>query len=365
MRLGSLLGVVSILTLLGYASCDVTIPPSDPAIDYIGRWNLTHPALPVGDWSGVAVRATFQGTTAITVQFGINSNVLVNIILKEVSSSWNESAIIHVALNLTVKSWTSTTPLNSMKSYTITIIKRTEAFTGELSFLGFTLSGPSCTIQPTPPPKRTIEFYGDSITCGYGDLGHYPCAFTIYGEDESVAWGYQVAIALQADVHVEAWSGKGLVRNYGDPVVPSKEPMPSYWGKTLGNSDTTDTWNFAKWSPNAVVINLGTNDYSTKGGPSQEVFVTAYIAFIKRILASYASSSSSPPKIFLACGPMIGDPCCEYVQQAANMTQSTYINLQNILTFPADYGCDYHPAISGHTKMANTAIPIIKKVLGW
>jgi len=77
---------------------------------------------------------------------------------------------------------------------------------------------------------------------------------------------------------------------------------------------------------------------------------------------------------------MIGNPCCEYVQQVITALGRTYnrrvkfVNLQGILSYPSDYGCagmsffppppgqksltllcpfvSGHPNISGHAKMA-------------
>jgi hypothetical protein len=62
---------------------------------------------------------------------------------------------------------------------------------------------------------------------------------------------------------------------------------------------------------------------------------------------------------------VIGDPCCSYVSNVANAMNATYISLQNILTYPDDYGCLGHPNVVGHAKMAETVAPYIKKVMGW
>ena len=42
---------------------------------------------------------------------------------------------------------------------------------------------------------------------------------------------------------------------------------------------------------------------------------------------------------------------------------------QNILLDPSinpvDHGCDGHPSVAGHAKMANVIYPVIKKTLNW
>jgi hypothetical protein len=32
---------------------------------------------------------------------------------------------------------------------------------------------------------------------------------------------------------------------------------------------------------------------------------------------------------------------------------------------PEDYGCDKHPGITGHRKMADQLAPLLSSVLGW
>jgi len=63
---------------------------------------------------------------------------------------------------------------------------------------------------------------------------------------------------------------------------------------------------------------------------------------------------------------MIGNPCCDYVQQVVTQAQPNvhFVNLQGILT-QGDLGCDYHPNVNGHAKMANIAMPIIASALNW
>jgi hypothetical protein len=70
---------------------------------------------------------------------------------------------------------------------------------------------------------------------------------------------------------LEAWSGKGLVRNAGDKNITSIDPFPIYYGRALAN-DPQSQWDFSKWIPDAVFINLGTNDYGSEPHPPQELF---------------------------------------------------------------------------------------------
>jgi len=192
-------------------------------------------------------------------------------------------------------------------------------------------------------------------------MGETPCPFSAATENEYLAYGPLTGRYFGATVYVEAWSGKGMVRNYGDPNITSKDPFPIYYPRALAN-DPNSVWNFANYKPDAVVINLGTNDYSTNPQPPQNVFTNGYNNFLQFLWSKYGKGIP----YFLVCGPLIGDPCCSYVQDIAGQYAGVYyVNLQNILSYPADYGCEGHPNVLGHQKMANGTITAIQKVMGW
>jgi hypothetical protein len=296
---------------------------------------------------------TFEGTSATLLLSGGNQNeynIFVDDKFVSVISINNPSLTPYpVASGLT----------DSVHKLTVT--KRTEAFFG-VQVLHSVVLDSNKWLQPSSPlPTRRLEFIGDSITCGYGDEGVFPCSFSAQTENNFKAYGTQIGLHFNAEVSIICWSGKGLVRNYGDKNVTSVDPLPSYYNDTLASVSPSPPWPF-KWIPDGVVINLGTNDYSTQPSPSQSIFVPAYLKFISQIRMRYGNGVN----LFLVCGPMIGNPCCDYVQQAVKNTQPNvyFINLQGILT-QADLGCDYHPNVNGHTKMANIAIPIIGKALSW
>jgi lysophospholipase L1-like esterase len=261
--------------------------------------------------------------------------------------------------------------LSSSSSHTVTLAKHDEASFGIVTFGGFVIPGGGYAImpklaEPTEPTMPGVnptkmEFIGDSITCGYGDLGTYPCDFSASTEDAMVTYAALTAANFSASFHTIAWSGKGVVRNYGDPNTTSVDPMPAYYPLTLGNNFNI-LWNWSLYVPDVVVINLGTNDYSTNPTPDATTFENGY----KNLIATVRSAYGPTPRLFLCCGPMIGNPCCQYVQQvamdenAAGDPNVYYVNMMNLMVYPTDYGCDDHPNQSGHQKMANVLIPAIR-----
>lgn len=112
-----------------------------------------------------------------------------------------------------------------------------------------------------PSPERQIEFVGDSWTVGYANTStRRECdAGTVWATtDTARGIAGLVAGAIDADYRVHAMSGRGVVRNYnggaGD-TLPEAYPFALF--------DRTHLADDAGWRPHAVIVSLGTNDFST------------------------------------------------------------------------------------------------------
>merc|ERR1719215_2298633 len=114
--------------------------------------------------------------------------------------------------------------------------------------------------------SRRIEFLGDSITAGYCNLCHGPGPFDHsptqlsagFGQESfALSWPNVICETLGAECSTVAWSGMGLVRN----CCGGETFMPEIWERTLA-TDSAAQWNFSSWVPDALVVNLGTNDGS-------------------------------------------------------------------------------------------------------
>jgi len=328
------------------------VPGNNPCINYAGRVELS-PGTASFDWSGVGFSFFFEGTSVSLVFSGGNQNEY------NVSIDDNDYPVIIITSTNMMTYPVASGLTNAV--HKIIIIKRTEAEFG-VQVLHSIVLDTNKWLQPSPPiPTRRLEFIGDSITCGYGDEGIFPCGFTPQTENNLKAYSGIVADYFAAAVFVECWSGKGLVRNYGDKNPTSTDPFPSYYNRTLASANNSPTWSFS-WIPDGVVINLGTNDYSTQPAPSADVFNAAYKMFINQIRTRYGAKLH----LFLVCGPMIGNPCCQNVKQvvAENQPNVHFVDLEGILQ-QSDLGCDYHPNVAGHKKMADLTVPVIAAALNW
>src|SRR3712207_9021009 len=81
----------------------------------------------------------------------------------------------------------------------------------------------------------------------------------------------------------------GMVRNYNDSVQISRHNM-STRSMQLYDDFNREAYDFTNCrKPDIVLINLGTNDYSTLVKPTPEQYVGAYLKMIDNIRSRYGN----------------------------------------------------------------------------
>jgi len=164
-----------------------------------------------------------------------------------------------------------------------------------------------------------------------------------------------------------AHSGMGVVRNYGYKEKVSPNAMPDRYNRVFDEKDQP-LWNFKQWKPDMVVINLGTNDFSTQPFPDKAVFIAGYEKLINEVRNQYGDLP-----IFCVVGPMTDEPCYSYVKEMVENFRSAgqkknvyFVGIPTYLMNPEkDLGSDTHPNYSGAKKMAAHVLPVISSILGW
>jgi lysophospholipase L1-like esterase len=218
---------------------------------------------------------------------------------------------------------------------------------------------------PAPATGRLIEFVGDSISAGYGNLGvdvHQgvgpTCTWSIETEGATQAYDSMVAQDLKAEVSIIARSGWGIVRDQNGNTA---NVLPAVYDDAVG-TQSSPTWSFAR-KPDVVVINLGTND-SAQGDPGV-AYETAYLAFVRHVRSHYPSAW-----IFLTLGPMTIDPLLTamrahltHVVAAFGDSRAATIDLEP--QDAASTGCDYHPNVLEDRTMATAITAAVRAKLGW
>lgn len=237
---------------------------------------------------------------------------------------------------------------------------------------------PDETIVPAAEKSHRIEFVGDSITCGYGvddEVAEHP--FHTSTEDVTKAYAYKTAQALDADYSMVSISGYGIISGWtANPnnKVPN-QTIPQYYTK-LGFSyqkfasmtpPSSLEWDFSKFVPEVVVVNLGTNDDSyVQGNPEkQKEYSEAYAEFLKVI-----REKNPDAEIFCTLGIM-GQRLFPGVEDAVKIyTESTGDTKIHTFMFDAQdgslgYAADWHPTAATHDKASEALVAEIKSVMGW
>ena len=155
--------------------------------------------------------------------------------------------------------------------HTIEVRKRNEAVYGESATIGIkelkVTDGQFITEAPEEP-RLQIEFIGDSITGGFGNMvtDGSGAIFTTPTEDGTMTYAALTGRALGADVHVVSRSGICYVTG------TNKDSIFDHYALTAslpGHANCTDEWDFEAEPSDVVVINLGTNDSGATIGGSQ------------------------------------------------------------------------------------------------
>ena len=284
----------------------------------------------------------------------------------------NDERVIDERLNIPSKEhhiWKSEQP----QEITVRIIKLSEA---PMSIVGIQqlIVSDADTVSPAPDKAFKMEFIGDSITCGYGvDDENAEHPFSTATEDETASYAYLTAQKLGADYSMVSYSGYGIISGYTDTdeklltqLVPDKyEDIGYSRGEVNGNAITLAKWDFNRFQPDFIVINLGTNDdsYCKDIADRQEEFTVQYVKFLKKV------RRHNPNAYLLCVYGIMTDRLYPYVQKAVetyrNETSDERIDVMHIEphTEEAGYAADWHPSKLTHRRVAQEVSARIKSLM--
>ncbi|MCI8387811.1 MAG: SGNH/GDSL hydrolase family protein [Clostridiales bacterium] len=212
-------------------------------------------------------------------------------------------------------------------------------------------------VLPAPQkPELRFEFFGDSITCGYGDIASSNVgAFYTYQEDATKTYAYMTAKAFDADIRVVAISGQGIISNcHGEPGYR----IPEFFEHEMRIGH--EPHDFASWVPHVVVVNAGTNDMG--GRVPDDVFKAGTDKFVDRIREVYPDTH-----IFWVFG-MMGNRydavlASLFKEKGKVDSKLHYVPIQKIYDFKDECGANGHPNVKGQTRAADILIEAIRAAL--
>jgi hypothetical protein len=332
---------------------DNAISAANSMIQYSGRIDFSNPQAPRFDWPGISITAAFHGPSIgfLLNDLGNNYDVMVD---GKPNTIWATSAnkSLYMVDNL------------APGDHVVKIIKRTESLFGLATFKGLVLSaGGTLSNAPTPPGRR-VELIGDSYLCGYGvEALSIQCDSLRPYENAEKAFGALVAQDLQAEYHLESFSGKGIVRNWGDPKTQSVDPFPPLFDRVVCRDDKS-LWDFTKWIPNIVIVHLGLNDFSSPPQADRKEFSQKYVAFLKHIREKY-------PQAFIFCvapdgwPPPLSTTLDEIVEKRNSAGDKNVQLIAYPPVAPDEMGCDSHPNAVAQRKIADFVAAAIRKTMDW
>ncbi len=334
-------------------------PASNSAFTYMGR-TMQSQEIVKYNWPGVTVFADFTGTELGIKIKGGDRNYF-NVWVDD-----RPEQILH-AVNDTV--WWYPEKL-SKGLHQLRIVKRTEGNMGVAEFSGIYLNKNEKLQKPAPLPERKILFVGNSITCGYGTEGKNKSEhFKPSTENCEKSYATITVRAFNAQYHLISHSGLGMIRNYGDKDMVSTKikPMPARLEYLL-DEDSTHTYELQNYVPDAIVVNLGTNDFSTQPFPYEADFIRAGKKLITKLKQEFPDA-----KIICVTGPMINEPCFSYTKKMVEQLRDelktqdiAFVGIPtNLLNTEEDLGSDWHPSYRGQLKSAHMIIPVLGTMLNW
>lgn len=337
---------------------DKLVKFDDQRITYSGRTGFSTDAA-ILSWPGNSVKINFTGTGMAVVLKDQDTSNYYNVIV-------DEKVIGKIHPDTTKKSYQLVSGLSEGK-HSLELFKRTEWDKGKTMLYGFLPVKEASLLPASELPKRKIEFFGNSITCGYATEDYKNDSSTGFYENNYVSYAAITARHFDAQYSCVAKSGIGVMVSWF-PLI-----MPEMYNR-LDATDSTSTWDFSKYTPDLVVINLFQNDswitqqpnqpefkhrFGTKA-PSEAEIVAAYKKFVQTIRSTYPNA-----QIICALGSMDatrdGSPWPGYIEKAVKE-----INDQKIYTHFFPYkNTPGHPKVQEQQQMADSLIAFIDKNIKW
>ena len=237
--------------------------------------------------------------------------------------------------------------------HTFEVYRQFELTNGICNLVSVTMNG-----VPTERPKNKdlyIEFFGDSITAGFGNLTTSDDKVNTHYPDKSSGtdtYAFYTAKALNADMSAVARSG--LAFSYGITGTP----IETFWKETSYARSTLGKYQ-AERQPDIVVVNLGTNDhynYEDKGLTREQLYEAA-VKFLQMVRADRPNA-----KIVWVYG-MMGDKIQDEIERAVEEMGGESKGYYFHKAQRGQNGGSAHPAKADHQVASEGLVEFIKGIM--
>ena len=321
------------------------------------------------DWPCVTVRADFVGSGSVHMRLNGQGNrfrVTVNGQSRDIETGFTEETILIADHLENGRHKVSVKKVTEAASFFIPFFMNQ----GVPRFYGFE-STDQLALQISPSADKKIDFYGDSAMAGFGILGDSQTSTVaclrgmLNYEDCAYSWPSVVGRAIGADIHIQAWSGRGVVKNAAGLLPWSQEPFPVYWERSLATAPESQ-WQHHLWVPDLIVVGLGHNDFYNRPFPDETTFISGYRQFIESIKGANPQLAEVPMLVICGGAEWKNRLVCPLVKEAVKDLRAEgvmYRELQPEWFTSKDLGCLSHFNIQGNLKMADKLLQDIKEIL--
>ena len=353
------------LPLTGSASTTLpiqgkVIPADNPNIQYVGRICFDNPKQPRFTFPGVQINARFTGTSLKMLCKPQSGYFMARI---------DEAEPFKVAFRGERDSVVTLATALPKGEHLVRVMYIIEGYELKPDFRGFVLDKDGELLDAPALPERRIEFIGNSITCGYGNESiEMTDPFEYETENHYYTYAQLTTRNLEAMAHVVARSGIGVYRSYDGPKKGTPENVMTTEYEYTNLYDRSERWDFSRYQPQVVCINLGTNDLSTNNY-DVKLLKQAYKQFLKQV-----RSHNSQAKIVYLCGSMLNGKELDIAKKTLNevVEEAHKDGDKEVYRFdftPQNgdlyYGASWHPSLWQHQKMAAELTAYLRTLMHW
>lgn len=240
-------------------------------------------------------------------------------------------------------------------AHTVRVVKVNSANKGNLELNGIATDG--AFVEAPEKPGLKFEFYGDSITAGYGVNAYPGEENSIRNEDGTATFAYLASEALGAQASIMCYSGMSAVvpvpSNGYEP--DSERTFSNLYGQYAPGVLSAE-WDFSSYQADVVFVCLGTNDaQGIKDGKGTAAdFVEGYLQFVKDLRAENAEAA-----IVLCCGMMGNDLNAQFEEIVSSCGDDDvyYLNMSRVELS----GANGHPGKAGQKAGAEQLVGFLRE----
>ena len=261
--------------------------------------------------------------------------------------------------------------IDPAKRHRVQLFKEVQAMNqDEAAFLILRSIETPGTLFPVEEPKWKLEFIGDSLTSGEGMacekhfMDWVSCMFSTEG-----TYAQLLSKALGGEVHILSQSGWGLYSSWdGDRSHVLPPCYPQVCGLLTGEGNAAlgaHLPNDFTWQPDAIVVNLGTNDSSALNlAEDQETFRAAFRKAAEDYLETLRRYN--PKALILWAYGMCGYALEEDLREAvANYCRRTGDRRALYVSLPQagaeEMGSRQHPGARSNALCAQVLLKVLKE----